>query len=364
MRRLPALLFALLIVTSGCAEYLPWSEQSPEPETDSQADLNPPPGANTQWIFDAERLVSAHESALAGMNYRKEVRIRPNHSVGPSKWANSTLTVHAGEGRLLIDQRGEIPGRFGAGGSYKAFVANNTTTRNTPRQVGTQYVSASNQTGSLPENVKNNTQMSQILTNSDFTWNGTTTRNGIRLYRYQASTHTELPDVKSLTATVFVDERGFIHELSGSLQTSGSRAVSVDFSYRFSEVASPPTKPLWVNNVPTITVNSETKPGVIVIEHRSGTVIPAGTTIRFSLFNQSNHPFGDAELSKPLKPGDVAYLSIRGFEESGNGRLIADGEMAVNQPPANESAISLSNWTVFVDINTEKWSTSARGGSS
>ncbi|WP_435155608.1 DUF7537 family lipoprotein [Haladaptatus sp. DFWS20] len=366
MRRLPALLLALLIVTSGCADYIPWLEQSPEPKTDSQTNLNPPPGANTQWIFDAERLLSAHESALAGMNYRKEVRIRPNHSVGSKEWANSTLVAHVGEERTRVNQQGDLPDYVGFRGSYEGYVANYTTMMKISREKEeNRYRSMTNISYPIREDIENDSQMKRILSSSDFTWDGTTVRNGTRLYRYRASSHTELPDTQSLSATVFVDERGLIHELSGSLQTSGSRAVSVDFSYRYSAVESPPQKPDWVSNVPRITVHSESD--IIAIEHEGGAVVPAGTTVVFSLFdpsNRSTRPYGDVELSKPLKPGDVAYLSVQGFEESGNGRLIADGEVAVNQPPANESAISLSNWTVWVDIGTENWTTRALDGSS
>ncbi len=364
MRRLPALLLVLLVVTSGCSNYLPWSNGTPEPKTDSQANLNPPPGANTDWIFDSARLLSAHESVLSKTNYRKEVRIRPNHSTGPQKWSNTTLVAHAGDGRLLINQRGDTPGFIGTGGSYEGYVTNTTATFHTPSREGTQYRSTTNSRNSVPKYVKNDTQMRQILSNSDFTWKGTVVRNGTKLYRYRASTHTELSDVKSLSATVLVDERGFIHVLSGTLKTTGSRTTAVDFSYRFSEVESPPTKPNWVSNVPHISVKSEPASGVIAIEHDGGAVVPAGTTVRFSLFNRSTHAFGTVELSKPIEPGDVAYISVSDLEENGNGELVADEEIVVNQHPANESTIALSNRSVSVHIQTENWSASAYNRSS
>jgi hypothetical protein len=359
MRRLPSLLLVLFVLSSGCSGFLPWSDSGSTrdaPTTTLVASPSPPPGANGQWIFDAERLLSAHEAVLDGTNYRKRVRIRPNQSTGPPKWANSTLVAHIGDGRLLVNQQGDIPGFIGMGGSYKVYVSNATATYYIPTREGPQYRTTTNFSKPVPENVGNNTRMSQILSNSDFTWNGT------KLYRYGASTHTELPDVKSLSATVFVDERGLIHELSGILRTSGDRPVTVNFSYRFSEVASSPTKPNWVNNVPHISVKSESD--IIAIKHDGGTVVPTGTTVRFSLFNRSVRAFGDVELSNPLEPDDVAYLSVHDFEENGNGQLIADGAVAVNQPPMSKSTISLSNWSVSVGFRTEDWSASAYNGSS
>lgn len=211
MRRLPALLLALLVVTAGCADYLPWLEQSPEPTTNSKANLNPPPGANTQWIFDSERLLSAHESALAEMNYRKEVRIRPNHSTGPKEWTNSTLVAHVGDGRVRLQERGDIHALTGIAAPYQGYLSNDTTMWRVQQHGNDEYHYHSNVSDSmnpLQKNAETGAPIEQIVSSSDFTWNGTTVRNGTTLYRYRASTHTELSDVQSLSATVFVDERG------------------------------------------------------------------------------------------------------------------------------------------------------------
>ncbi|WP_458188889.1 hypothetical protein [Haladaptatus sp. NG-WS-4] len=351
MRRLPVLLFALLVVSAGCADFLPWVEQSPKPGTTSP-NLNPPPGANAEWIFDAERLLSAHESALAETNYRKEVRIRPNHSTGPSEWANSTLVAHVGDGRIRVTQRGETPGYLGRGGAYDGYISGNTTMWYVPGQANGRYHSSFNYMDRFRENVENETQMERILSNSDFTWNGTTVRNGTRLYRYRATGYTELSDVKSISATVLVDERGLVHELSGVLETTGSRSVAVDFSYRYSELNAPPTKPKWARKVPQMTVTFES--GVVAVEHEGGAVVPAGTTVTFSLTNDSDAAPGTVRLPKSLEPGDTAYLSVEGVEAD-SGRLTADGNITVNQPPANESSLPNSDWGVMVSTKTEDW---------
>ncbi|WP_458208275.1 hypothetical protein [Haladaptatus sp. NG-SE-30] len=348
MRRLPALLFAFLVVSAGCADYLPWLEQSPEPETTSQPTPNPPPGANTEWIFDSERLLSAHESILAEMNYRKEVRIRPNHSASPLEWSNSTLVAHVGDGRIRATQRGHI----GRVGSYEGYTTNNTTIWYVPPEKDGRYHSAYDYMDEIREKVENETRIKRILSSSDFTWNGTTVRNGTRLYRYRASTHTDLSGVKSLSATLFVDERGFIHELSGVLQTTGSRSVTVDFSHRFFETAFPPMKPDWANNAPQITVHFES--GVIAIEHEGGAVVPAGTNVTYTLANDSDAAPGRIPLPKSLKSGDVAYISVQRVGEA-NGRLTADGSITVNQPPLDGSSISNSDWSVIVSMKAEEW---------
>ncbi|GAA0224864.1 hypothetical protein ACFFQF_09860 [Haladaptatus pallidirubidus] len=352
MRRLPALLLALLVVTSGCAEYIPWLEQSPEPETNAQPVVNPPPGANTDWIFDAERLVSAHDSILAETNYRKEVRIRPNHSLGPREWTNVTLDAHVGEERIRIDQRGRGPS-FGNRGSYTAYLSKNRMIWHVLPREDRPYHSELNTHLSIRKDIQSNAQVNRILSGSDFMWNGTTVRNGTKLYRYETSSDTELPDTKSLSATVFVDERGFVHELSGTLQTTGSRSVTANFSYEFSEAASPPTEPKWAEQVPQMSMHFES--GIIAIEHEDGAVVPAGTTVQFTLMNDSNTAPGSVQLSKSFEPGDTAYLSVNSIERAERGQLTADGTVAINQPPANEPLESYSDWSVLVGISTDDW---------
>ncbi|WP_049969432.1 hypothetical protein [Haladaptatus cibarius] len=352
MRRLPALLFAFLVVTSGCAEYIPWMQQSPEPETNTQADVNPPPGANTQWIFDAERLLSTHDSILAKTNYRKQVRIRPNHSLGPREWTNLTLDAHVGKERIRIDQRGRGPS-FGEQGSYTAYLSENRSIWHVLPREERPYHSEWNLHLAVRKDIQSNDQMNRILSSSDFMWNGTTVRNGTKLYRYESSSDTELPDTKSLSATVFVDERGFIHEVSGTLQTTGSRSVTANFSYEFSEVASLPTEPEWAEKVPQMSMNFES--GSITIEHEGGAVVPAGTTIQFTLMNNSDTAPGTVQLSKPLEPGDTAQITVQGIQEDEHERLTADGTVAVNQPPVNESLNPYSDWGVHVGIITDNW---------
>ncbi|WP_227374846.1 hypothetical protein [Haladaptatus halobius] len=167
MRRLPALLFALLVVSAGCADYLSWLEQSPNPKTNPQPTPNPPPGANTEWIFDAERLLSSHESALAETNYRKEVRIGPNHSTGPLEWANSTLVAYVGDGRVRMRGRGDIPALHGVGTPYRSYLTNDTTMLRVLRD-DDEYYYVADSTHPFWEPIENDTRMERVLTSSDF----------------------------------------------------------------------------------------------------------------------------------------------------------------------------------------------------
>ncbi len=127
MRRLPSLLLVLLVLSSGCAGFLPWSDSGSTrdaPTTTSTASLSPPPGANGQWIFDAERLISAHESALESENYRVNVRIRPKQDVGSARWMNSTLVAHVGDGRVRIRESGDGVVMNEIGNPYRGYAWN------------------------------------------------------------------------------------------------------------------------------------------------------------------------------------------------------------------------------------------------
>ncbi|WP_266078987.1 hypothetical protein [Haladaptatus caseinilyticus] len=342
MRRFPALLLVLLVITSGCADYIPWLERSPKPKADSQANLNPPPGANTEWIFDSERLLSAHESALAGMNYRKEVRIRPNHSTGPTEWSNSTLDAHVGDGRTRLHERGDIRALVGISEPYHGYSANGTAIWRVPQNGDYNYHYVSAPANPIWENVENDTRMSQILMNSDFVWNGTTVRNGTTLYRYRAASHTELSTAKSLWATVFVDERGFVYELSGTLQTTG-RPTTVNFSYRFSETNSTPTKPNWASRVTRLTAVHDS--GALAIENTGKTVIPAGSSGVAVITNGSISVGERLEFTKPFRPDEVAYVILTDVgNKTTNG--ITDGKIQVRKhaPSPTEAVRSQFEW--------------------
>ncbi|WP_227353275.1 hypothetical protein [Haladaptatus salinisoli] len=343
MRRLPALLLALLVVSSGCADSLPWVENEPTSERTPQPTPNPPPGADTEWIFDAERLLSAHASVLAGTNYRKEVRIRPNHSTGPLKWSNSTLVAHVGDGRVRMHGRGELVALRGVGSHYRSYLTNRTAMVRVPRNDDDEYHYVADSTHPFRKPVENDTRMERVLTSSDFVWNGTTVRDGTTLYRYSATGYTELSGVTSLSATAFVDERGLVHDLSGTIRISDFRPTTVDFSYRFFETTSPPTKPEWTRRVPRVSVTRES--GTIAVENTGNAIFSAGTKGIVVVANESASIADGIEFSEPLEPGDVTYLSLADVgNRTENG--LTDGEIRIGErrPPPNESIRPPFEW--------------------
>ena len=82
MRRLAPVLLILIVLTAGCANFLPWSHSTIGTSNRRlpRGQSSYPPGANGQWIFDAEQLVKAHEAALDGTNYRMHVDVRSNRT--------------------------------------------------------------------------------------------------------------------------------------------------------------------------------------------------------------------------------------------------------------------------------------------
>ncbi len=149
--------------------------------------------------------------------------------------------------------------------------------------------------------------------------------------------------MKSLSATAFVDERGLVHELSGTLRITDSRPTTVDFSYRFSETDSPPTKPEWTRRVPRVSVIHESS--TIAVENTGSAVVSAGAKGIVFVANDSVSIADRIEFSELLEPGDIAYLSLADIgDQTGNG--LTDGEIRISErrPPTNESIGSPFEW--------------------
>jgi len=195
--------------------------------------------------------------------------------------------------------------------------------------------------------------MQNILSSADFLAKGTTVRNGTRLYRYEASGSTSLKDVDALSATVLVDERGIIHDLSGTVQTTGTRSATVEFGYRYELVSKPPVSPKWMGDRPRLTVHRNASE--ITVEHHGGERIPAGTNVTFFLGNNTVGVSGDVTLVRAVGDGDVAHITITDIEDT-NGHLYhAVGNATVNRPPSIEPGINHTEWTSSIDLRTEKW---------
>ncbi|MFH5799603.1 hypothetical protein [Haladaptatus sp. CMAA 1911] len=356
MRRLPSLLLVLLVLSSGCAGFLPWSDSGSTRDastTTSSASLSPPPGANGQWIFDSERLISAHESALESRNYRVTARIRPKQDVGSARWMNSTLVAHVGDGRVRIREAGERVVMNDIGNPYRGYAWNDSEAR--CLRGAERCQSRSERTPNLLRQRIGTVapRMQNILSSADFLAKGTTVRNGTRLYRYEASGSTSLADVETLSATVLVDERGIIHDLSGTVRTTGTRSATVEFSYGYELVSNPPTSPKWMDGRPRLTVRKNASE--FTVEHHGGERVPAGTNVSLILGNDTVGVSGDVTLPKPLGNGDVAHITVTDIEDTNSNLNRVVGNATVNRPPSSEPGIDHADWTIIIRLRTEKW---------
>ncbi len=353
MRRLPTLLLVLLVLTAGCANFLPWSHsKSNQQRTTSNHPASYPPGANGQWIFDAEQLIKAHESVLDGSNYRMHVRIRPDQETAPMEWQNTTTTVHVGGGRTLIRGSGGSFGSQELTESYRSYSTDDMTVQCRRGAEKCRYLSAMSTQGQQITK-RTTSRMKSLIASSDFVAKGTTSRNGTTLYRYEANGSTTLSDADKLSATVLVDENGLIHDASGTIHIDGKRPATVEFDYGFSLVSRPPTKPGWVKGVPRLTVR--TNASGFTLEHESGESIPAGTNVSLLLVNDSGTAVGTVRLPKSLGSGDVAYLTISDIEDTDHRQYKAVGNIAVNRPATSEPGINHSNWTLSLGYETKHW---------
>lgn len=353
MRRLAPVLLVLLVLTAGCANFLPWSHsESAHPQTTSNHPSSYPPGANGQWIFDAGQLVKAHEKKLNASNYRMHVRIRPNRSTAPAKWGNTTITEHVGGGHTLIQGEGGWVGTQLIGQPYRSYFTRNTTASCPPGPEQCSYVSGA---PSIPQRISNGItpQIKSILSGSDFVASGTTVRNGTTLYRYEANGSTTLPDVSALSATVLIDEDGFIHDLSGTAHTNNGRPVTAEFDYRFSLVPNPPAKPSWMDGLPRLKVGVNANEFTLV--HEGGEPVPAGTNISLILSNDTAVASGTVQLPKSLARGDVAHLVITEIQSTQGRQYRIAGNITVNHPPTSEPAINHTDWLPGIRFETKGW---------
>ncbi|WP_423743819.1 hypothetical protein V5735_12465 (plasmid) [Haladaptatus sp. SPP-AMP-3] len=362
MRRLPALLLALLVLTSGCSGFLPWTDSGSGEETPtatSTGSLSPPPGANGEWIVDAERLVSAHESALESEPYRMTVRIRPRQDVGSRNWMNSTLTAHVGGGRAGIRETGEGVVVNKMGNPYRGYTWNDSVAwcrlADDTCRVNSGWDSnfIRQRIGSVAPRMKT------ILSSADFLANGTTVRNGTKLYRYEASGSSTLEGVETLSATALVDERGIIHDLSGTVQTTGTRSATVEFDYQHELVSNPPTPPKWMDDRPRLTV--QRNESEVTVEHHGGKRIPAGTNVRVSVSNDTIFGSGTVQLPKSLEKGDAAHITVTSLEDTEGHSYRITGNATINRPSSINPAINHTKWASGIGLRTERWRVSILG---
>ncbi|MCO8242857.1 hypothetical protein [Haladaptatus sp. AB643] len=353
MRRLAPVLLALLVLMAGCANFLPWSDSQSDPQqTTANHPASYPPGANGQWIFDAEQLVATHKAALSGANYRMHARVRPNQQTASVKWQNTTTTVHIGSGRTLVQGSGGSFGPRELTESYRSYSTDNMTVQCRRGAEKCRYLSTRSTQGQQITK-RTTSRMESLIASSDFVANGTTARNGTTLYRYEANGSTTFSGADRLSATVLVDEDGLIHDVSGTIHTDGKRPATVDFNYGFSLVSNPPTKPEWVDGVPRLTVR--TSASRFTLEHEGGERIPAGTNVSLTLINDSATAIGTVRLPKSLGRGDIAYLTISDIEDTDHLHYKAVGNITVNHPATTEPGINHTHWTLSLGYETKHW---------
>ncbi len=354
MRRYRALLVILLVLSAGCADFLPWS-QSHSPPQPQENTIEYPPGVNSDWIVASDQLLRAHRTALNQTAYQLEARLRSNHGVATPRWANSTLTVHQGNHRMKIQETGDTTAFNGSSSPYVGYVWNGTAVRRESNPIGPKYSYTQLRSSVSEANRRVVTeQIETILSSGDFLANGTQSQNGTTLYQYNTTGKSSQSSIQSINATVLIDQSGMIHELHGVLETRGVRTAQVSFSYSFSRVAHPPSRPSWINRMPHLRVTT-TDAGALRIDQTGGKAIPAGTNISFVVTNNSSRITGSATLPKQLRPDESAYLTVTNTSKVGQ-ELHANGTFTVNHPPQmiNEP-IRIAPRSGGIFVQTEKW---------
>ncbi len=347
MRHLTPISVAFILFTAGCAGFLPWTHSnSNHSPTTTAGPSSYPPGANGQWIFDAKQLIAAHESVLDGSNYRMHVDVRSNQSDGSMTWQNRTLTVRVGGSHALLKGRGGTLGKQNLTGysseDMMAYCREDATVCHY-RDVSGRFRQIPNEEAS---------QIQSVLAGSDFVANGTTTRGGTTLYRYETDGTTTVSDLKTISATILVDEDGLIHDFSGEALTSDR--FTAEFDYDFSVESSPPNEPSWMDSRPRVTYRVNATE--ITLEHsHGGERIPAGTNVTVYLQNHSVLSQPTIRLPKSLGDGDVAHLTPNVTKDSASRQHQASGNATVNRPPLREPKTNYSGWNVKLYLKTNEW---------
>lgn len=366
MRRLAVVLVVVLLVTTGCTSFLPWSSEShpsSEPTTQSVA---APPGASSGLILDSERLIDAHRQALADSPYRLHVRVRPTQPIGSSRWSNATLSGHIAGNRMKLQESGKAVALKRVGRPYVGYSWNGIGVSQVRRPSGGLYwYSDAPLANVIQVNRKNVTdQLTTLLSAGDYLANGTVTRNGTTLRRYSTTGSAEAELMQTLNATVLVDKTGMIHALTGSFRVASGEGQRVPFAFQFWEVSEPPTKPAWVDQVPQIQM-SPTDSGVVRLNHTGGATIPGNTTLSFSILVNESIVGGQATFPTAFTPGDTAYLTATNIPNQStkgqpvNGTLTVNRRPAVNrssprryEPKARHIFIRTNGWRVYLMNST------------
>lgn len=355
MRRPTVFLVVFLVLTAGCANFLPWSQSHSSSQTQENT-LEYPPGVNSEWIVASDQLLRAHEKALNQTAYQLEARLRSNHGANIPGWANSTLTVHQGNHRTKVQETGDVAAFNGSNSPYIGYVWNGKEIRRESDPVGPKYSYTHSARPSVAETNRRvvTEQIETILSGGDFLANGTQSQNGTTLYQYKTTGKSSQSGIQSMNATVLIDQSGMIHELHGVLEPSGVRTAQVSFSYSFSRVARPPSRPSWINRMPHLRVTT-TDAGALRIDQTGGKAIPAGTNISFAVTNNSTLITGRATFPKQLRPDESAYLTVTNTSRVGR-ELHGNGTLTVNHPSqmTNET-IRIAPRSGGIFAQTKKW---------
>lgn len=357
MKRSVIIVLIVMMLTTGCSSYLPWSNSLPTSgSTDTTKSVNYPPGVDAGGITDVQQLTAAHRQTLAQSPYRFHARIRPPQRLGSSKWANSTMTGHFAGDRKRLHETGSLHANKCYQPPYTFFAWNSTNALRTggPSSPSYKYIRSGSPDCLKKTRETLTDQITHLLTAGDYLYQGTTTRNGTTLHRfttrevyYRQTPTGDSPFVRvqSLNASLLVDRHGMIHEFKGSFQPADSSDTRVAFKYTFWRVPEPPAKPPWINQMPHIRLTLSDA-GILRIHHTGGATILGGTNVGFTLYNNSSGVRGTATLPEPLTPGETAYLTVGNHTSE---RGMVNGTLTVNRLPGNHSA------SAGVQTATESW---------
>ncbi|WP_440010319.1 DUF7537 family lipoprotein [Halomicrococcus sp. SG-WS-1] len=335
-RPLAALLLATSLLVAGCvggptggtttAPTTDTTDAADATETTTATTLDPanadlPPGVDESGVENASALVAAHEDALAGTGYEFEYRLQRRYddeTTTVRQHGAATAGLSSFVAKATVD--GEAPITTSATWANESVVL-----RHYETNEGEQYKKQTRtdepqrETESL---VTKATVLRSLLASGEFSVAtvervGDRTLTTLRADEYSGDGHFQ--DVETFDATVVVDASGRVHEFTRTVETDDGHRRS-----EFEITSLGPTtveRPDWAGQA-AASVNADLEvttshEDFIVVFHRGGDVLPAGSTIRVEHDGETR----TFELSSALKPGDDRYVH---YPADGGDPVISD----------------------------------------
>lgn len=298
------------------------------------------PGTSADGVDNTSALVQAHLAALDGTAYR----------------VNATQTSAQAETEIVVAEAGDrLRLRTSATGTTDTEVWETATRSITRRGSGERARYAVAGTGTPMAGFTGNltdlyvTIPLTAIQYGEFTYEGTTRRDGTRLLQFAATDVNEtavaegnVSNVTDYRATLLVSEQGVIHEATiDAEQTIDGESQSSRSTYT-TTLGVEPSPPAWLSEIPALSVSLTGNGSVVAVEHTGGAAVE-NATVALGVLGSP------ATIEGRFEAGETRYLGV----DSESGEVVVAAERpdpAGLDPIAPSTTFRLSTESVQVSL--------------